>query len=106
MDLVVIDHRQITQLISHSFSSTFFSPSVEWTPTFFVSREGKDREEADSRKDREKRERERDETQCARERVLRVWEKGENERERERELDVGTKGRGSLARPELRTNYL
>lgn len=85
MDLVVVDHRQITQLISHSFSSTFFSPSVEWTPTFFVSREGKDREEADSRKDRERRERERekDETQCARERVLRVWEKGENERERE-----------------------
>lgn len=80
MDLVVVDHRQITQLISHSFSSNFSSSNGR--PRFsFRARERIEKRQTAGKTERK--ERERDETQCARERVLRVWEKGENERERE-----------------------
>lgn len=76
MDLVVVDHRQITQLISHSFSSTFSSSNGR--PRFsFRARERIEKRQTAGKTERE---REKDET---RERVLRVWEKGENERERE-----------------------
>lgn len=93
MDLVVVDHRQITQLISHSFSSNFSSSNGR--PRFsFRARERIEKRQTAGKTEREEREREKDETQCARERVLRVWEKGKNERER---VGRGNEGEGKFS---------